>query len=120
MDATQRDDYERRELPFPTAINVRGATTPGAAVHVSSGCTASNVDCTWTWTGGELVSDDTSSGTLPAFVLGGAAHDGSVFLSLQNSQNNPDCELLGLAAGDGIPSVSVGTVATASGVIASP
>jgi hypothetical protein len=72
----------------------------GSNVETVSGCSASNTNCTWTWSQGELTSDDTTKGTLGLNAFQGATNLAFVGLTAACSSGNPDCVFSGLFGRD--------------------
>lgn len=74
------------------AVNAWGGATHGGELRLHNGCRPDNPDCTWTFSGGMLISDRRGSGPPLAIMAWGGARFGAE-LRLSNScrSDNPDC-----------------------------
>jgi hypothetical protein len=81
-----------------TAAPALRSLKAGAEIVLTNLCTASNKDCTWKWSKGQLTSDNTSKGTFSVNAVGGAKQLAALKLAKACTASNPDCVFSGLYA----------------------
>jgi hypothetical protein len=76
----------------------------GNAVKLTNGCSPTNRACTFTWSHGELLTDNAPAGTtLPVNSYGGALIGAKLVFASACTASNPDCLFPGMFSGTGSP-----------------